>query len=239
LRTQTSQGVAELVADPGRPGCRVLYVDGLASSHVDLGDPSRLHMDYLARLALALDALRPSRGAAIDVLHLGGGALALPRYVASTRPAAVQEVWEVEEELVALGRSRLGGRKVGLRCGDAAELIERRAHRSADVVIGDAFVGTEIPEPLASPSFVAAVRRVLRPGGLYLLNVIDEPPWERAVAQRRRLRDAFGHVLTFGAREVVRGRRAGNALLAASDAPLPRERLNRALAGGPFPGIAE
>lgn len=236
MKADTSQGPAELVADSGRPECLVLYIDGLASSHVDMRDPSRLHMDYLARLAVALDALRPARGAPVDVLHIGGGAVALPRFVAATRPRAVQEVWEIEEELVALGRARLGGRKVGLRCGDAAELIERRADDSADVVVGDAFVGTEIPAALASPSFIAAVQRVLKPDGLYLLNVVDEPPWKRATAQRRLLRDAFAGVLTFGAREVVRGRRAGNVLLAASDGPLSRERLARGLACGPFAG---
>ena len=236
MRAQTSQGVAELVTDPGRPHCLVLYLDGLPSSHVDLSDPSRLHMDYQARLAVALDALRPARGAAMDIVHLGGGAMALPRYVAATRPLAAQEVWEVEAELVALARRRLGGRKVGLRCGDAADLITRRTDASADVVLGDAFVGTEIPAALASPGFVDAVRRVLRDDGLYLLNVVDEPPWQRSTAQRRLLRDAFGAVLTFGAREVVRGKRAGNVLLAASAGPLPGARLGRALAGGRFPG---
>lgn len=238
MRVETTQGVAELVADPGRPGCLVLYVDGLPSSHVDMADPARLHMDYLARLATAIDCFSP-RGAAADFLHLGGGAVALPRFVAATRPRAVQEVWEIEPELVALARARLGGRKVGLKCGDAAELMARRADESADVVIGDAFVGTEIPAALASPAFVAAVRRVLRDDGAYLLNVVDEPPWERATAQRRHLRDAFGRVLKFGAREVVRGKRAGNVLLAASNGPLSRERLNRSLAGGPFAGLCE
>ncbi|MEJ7891179.1 MAG: fused MFS/spermidine synthase [Solirubrobacteraceae bacterium] len=216
----------------------MLYVDGLPSSHVDMADPARLHMDYLARLATAIDCFSP-RGAAADFLHLGGGAVALPRFVAATRPRAVQEVWEIEPELVALARARLGGRKLNLRCGDAAERLERRADDSADVVVGDAFVGTEIPAALASPTFVAGVRRVVRDDGLYLLNVVDEPPWARATAQRRLLRDAFGRVLTFGAREVVRGKRAGNVLLAASNGPLSRERLNRSLAGGPFPGLCE
>ena len=236
MRAATSQGVAELLDDPGRPGCKVLYVDGLASSHVDLRDPSRLHMDYLARMATALDAL-VGRGAAIRVLHAGGGALALPRYVAATRPAAVQEVWEVEESLVALGRARLGGRRLGLRCGDAADLIAREADGAAGVMVCDAFVGTELPARIASAEFVAQSRRVLGDGGLHLLNVIDEPPWERATAQRRLLRDAFGDVVAFGAREVVRGRRPGNVLLAACARPLPRAKLSRALAGGPFPAI--
>ena len=191
-------------------------------------------MDYLARLAIALDALRPDRGAPVDIVHVGGGALALPRYVAATRPRARNEVWEIEPELVALGRRRLGGRKLNLRCGDAADRIGAREH--ADVVVGDAFTATEIPPRLAGGEFAQEVRRVLGPGGLYLLNVVDTPPFRTTNAQRRVLRDAFPSVLLFGAREVVRGRRAGNALFAASAAPLNRAALERALATGPFPG---
>lgn len=225
---------AELVADPGRPHCRVLYTDGLASSHVDLKDPQALHMDYQWRLGAALDALRPERGDPITVVHLGGGALALPRFVAATRPRARQHVYEIDAALVALCRRELGGRKVGLRCGDAADLITRCDR--ADVVIGDAFDGTEVPPRLATPAFAAEVRRALGDGGLYLLNVIDVPPWDTATAHGRLLRDTFGTVLRFGAREVVRGRRPGNVLFAASAAPLKREALARALATGPFAG---
>ncbi len=224
----------ELVADPGRPHCRVLYTDGLASSHVDLRDPQKLHMDYQWRLGAALDALRPLRGEPIVVVHLGGGALALPRFVAATRPRARQHVYEIDADLVALARRELGGRKLGVRCGDAADLITRCP--PADVVIGDAFDGTEIPARLATPAFAAEVRRVLGDDGLYLLNVIDAPPWPAATAHGRQLRETFGHVLRFGAREVVRGRRAGNVLFAASASPLRRPALARALATGPFAG---
>jgi spermidine synthase len=226
--------VADLVDDPSRPGAKLLYMDGLAASHVDLRDPQRLHMDYQWRLGAALDALRPQRGAPLHVVHLGGGALALPRFVAATRPRARQTVWEIDPDLVVLARTRLGGRKLGLRCADAAEAIARLHH--ADVVIGDAFTGTEIPPALATPAFAREVRRVLGEAGLYLLNVIDVPPWEVARAQERLLRDVFGRVLVFGAREVVAGRRAGNVLFAASCGPLSRAALARALSGGAFAG---
>jgi spermidine synthase len=225
---------AELVADLSRPHARVLYVDGLAASHVDLRDPQRLHIDYQWRLGAALDALRPARGEPIDVVHLGGGALALPRFVAATRPRARQWVFEIDEALVVLARRELGGRKLGLRCVDAAEGLARVEH--ADVVIGDVFAGTEIPAHLATAEFTADVARVLAPGGLYLLNVIDTPPWEVSARHERMLRDAFASVLVFGAREVVARRKAGNVLYAASAAPLRRAALTRALATGPFAG---
>src|SRR4051795_5596559 len=115
VRVLTSQGAAELTTDPRDPSVRVLRIEGLEASAVDLADPSRLPLDYLHRLGTALDVLLP-RGAAADVVHLGGGAVALPRFVAGTRPPARQEGHELEPELVELARHHLRLRRSpGLR----------------------------------------------------------------------------------------------------------------------------
>src|SRR4051794_22086146 len=136
-------------------------------------------MDYLHRLATALDVLLPRAGPA-DVVHLGGGAFALPRYVAATRPLARQEVYELEPALVKLARTHLRLRRspaLRVRVGDARALLERRPPGRADVVVGDVFVGTDIPGHLSEAAFVQVVRRALRPGGVHLLNVVDGPPF--------------------------------------------------------------
>ena len=152
-----------------------------------------------------------------------------------------QEVYELEPELVALAREHLRLRRgpgLTIRVGDAREHLARRVARGgagADVVIGDAFTGTEVPAHLATPAFAAEVAAALRPGGVHLLNVVDAPPFDAGLAHAAALRSAFAHVLAFGAREVVRRRRAGNLLFAASAAPLPAAALARALAGGPHP----
>jgi hypothetical protein len=237
---RTSQGDAELVSDPRRPAERTLFIGGLACAAVDLDDPERMPVDYLHRLAQALEVLLP-RGAAGDVVHLGGGAFALPRLIASTRPAVRQEVYELEPELVALAREQLRIRKgprLVVKVGDARELLARRVARGgppADLVIGDAFTGTEVPAHLAGPDFAAEVAAALAAAGVHLLNVVDAPPFTAAARHEAALRSAFAHVLSFGAREVVRRRRAGNVLFAASAVPLPVEPLRRALSGGPHP----
>jgi hypothetical protein len=240
VRVRTSQGPAELVSDPRRPAERTLFIGGLASSAVDLADPERMPVDYLHRLAAALDVLLP-RGAGGEVVHLGGGAFALPRLIASTRPAVRQEVYELEPELVALAREHLRVRRgpgLAIRAGDAREQLARRVaggRAPADIVIGDAFTGTEVPAHLATAAFAAEVAAALGPRGIHLLNVVDAPPFAAGHAHAAALRSAFRHVLVFGAREVVRLRRAGNLLFAASAAPLPVAALARALAGGPHP----
>jgi spermidine synthase len=240
VRVETSQGAAELVGDPRRPAERTLFIGGLASSAVDLDDPERMPVDYLHRLATALEVLLP-RGAAGDVVHLGGGAFALPRLIAATRPAVRQEVYELEPALVALAREHLRLRRgpaLTVRVGDARELLARRRARGAPparLVVGDAFTGTEVPAHLAGPAFAAELRAALAPDGVHLVNVVDAPPFAAADAHAAGLATAFAHVTAFGAREVVRRRRAGNVLLAASAVPLPTAALARALAGGPHP----
>ena len=84
---------------------------------------------------------------------------------------------EVDGDLVDVARERLGLRtSPALRVleGDARMTMRDQPSRSADVVVGDAFGGRAVPWHLATREWAAEVRRVLRPGGLYALNVIDQ-----------------------------------------------------------------
>ncbi len=230
-------GTLELLTDRSRPGGRMLLIDGLSHGYVDLDDPAHLELDYIARIGAALEVLVP-RGEAASVLHLGGGAFSLPRFLASTRPQVTQTVIEKSGAVIKLAeqhlRLRRSERLVVVKA-DASTWIDRAEDASFDLVIGDAFVGTETPAPMATPTFALDVHRVLRPGGRYLLNVVDQPRWEFAAQQSQILRARFGEVLAFGGREVVRGKKSGNLLLLACDAPLPEDALERKLAGGAHP----
>src|SRR5919112_2622742 len=104
--TAVAGGTAELLADADRDGSWMLLVNGTPQSHVDLEDPSHLEFEYVRRMGHVLD-LAADPGAPLDVLHLGGGALTLPRYVAVTRPGSRQRVVELDEQLTDLVRSAL------------------------------------------------------------------------------------------------------------------------------------
>jgi hypothetical protein len=75
--------------------------------------------------------------------------------------------------------------------------------------------------------WVEQVRRLLRPGGTYLVNVADGRPLAFARGQVSTLLAAFPHVLLLADPSVLRGRRFANLVLAASDAPLPEASLVR------------
>src|SRR2546429_3185620 len=97
----TEFGATELVADPGRAHGWTLLVDRVPQSYVDLDDPGHLEFEYVRRVASVIDAAAPA-GVPLRVLHLGGGALTLPRYLAATRPGSTQRVLERDAALTAL-----------------------------------------------------------------------------------------------------------------------------------------
>jgi SAM-dependent methyltransferase len=199
------------VVDDGRG--RTLVLDDLQHSYVDLDDPRHLEFDYTRWIGDAVDGLPPGP---LDAVFLGGGGFTLPRYVAATRPGSRSRVLEVDAPLVDFARDHLGlrtGPALRVRVGDARVTLRDEPSASADVVVGDAFGGRAVPWHLATVEFAEDVRRVLRPGGLYALNVIDHPPLALVRAEAATLVAVFGHV-----RAVTRG--GGNFVLLASDRPL-------------------
>jgi spermidine synthase len=230
VELQTPYALACVVADAARPARRTLLLDGHEAGQVDLADPRALGFGYMRRIADVLDALAPPERP-LDAVHVGGGAFALPRYLAATRPRSRQIVLERDPEVVRLARDRLGLRpspRLRVRVGDAAALLPALPDRSADVVVGDAFDGPHVPAALSGPGFVAHVRRVLRPSGVYVLNVIDAPPLDAARAHAATLAGAFGHLAAIAPPGVLRARSPGNVVLVASGAPLPLAALRRA-----------
>jgi hypothetical protein len=230
-------GTAELLADADRDGSWVLLVNSTPQSHVDLDDPAHLEFEYVRRLGHVLD-LAGDPGAPLDVVHLGGGALTLPRYVAVTRPGSRQRVVEFDQALTDLVRAALPlpqGARIRVRTDDARAGLAALHAASADVVLTDVFAGARTPAHLTSVEFAGEVRRVLRPGGVYAANVADGPPLRFARGQVATLRAVFRHVCLLAEPGTLRGRRFGNLVAVASDAPLPIADLTRRCAGDPMP----
>lgn len=219
-------GNIEVRTLPGRRSVRMLAVDGEMYGAMDLDDPSRLELSYLAQLRAVVEVLLPAGPA--DVVHLGGGAFALPRALAARRPELSQVVAEASETVIAVARDRLALTPqpgIEVAHADARALVEGRAAASADLVIGDAFVGRLTPRHLSTVEFVAAVARVLRQRGAYVLNVIDRPPWSVVAAHAATIRSVLPHLLAIGAPPTARLEESGNVLLTASRRPLHRATL--------------
>ncbi|WP_280672574.1 fused MFS/spermidine synthase [Kitasatospora sp. MAP12-44] len=218
------------------PGGWLLTLDGTPQSYVDLGDPTRLEFEYTRRIGHLADALAPE-GQALDALHLGGGALTLPRYLAATRPGSRQRVVELDGPLMELVEQVLPwpGQDISVAVGDAREALAAAAPGAVDLLVADVFHGSRTPAHLTSVEFVTLAAAALRPGGCYAANLADGAPLEFAKAQAATVRAVFPQTCLVAEPSVLRGRRFGNVLLVGSDRPLPVEALSRRLAADPFP----
>ena len=234
----------ELLRDLDRPHAWMLLVDGIPQSHVDLDDPRHLELDYVRRIGHVID-LAAAGGQPLRVLHLGGGGLTLARYVAVTRPGSTQLAAESDPEVAALVRRRLplnqpprqrtrAGR-ITVRVADARAAAEQARPGSYDVVIADAFAGARTPAHLTSTEFTAAVARALPAPGVYAVNVGDGPPLAHARRRVATVRSVLPHVCVIAEPAVLRGRRFGNLVVAASGRELPIAALVRRAAADPFP----
>lgn len=193
-----ANGQVELLADEDRPGGWLLLLDRVRQSYVDLEDPTYLEFPYVQALAEVIDALPPGP---LDVVHVGGGAATLARWVAATRPASVQFIFEPHDELLRTVLARLPlhpASTVTFRRQDGRRGLADRPPARCDVVVVDAFSGGRVPADLTTTEFFADTARVLRTSGILLLNVTDGPPHTYSRRLIAALAEHFCEIVVFG-----------------------------------------
>ncbi|KUO13704.1 spermidine synthase [Streptomyces sp. DSM 15324] len=234
-------GLAELLPDRDRARAWTLLIDGAPQSHVDLDDPAYLSFEYQRRFGHVVDLAAPP-GRPVHVVHLGGGAFTLARYVAATRPRSTQQVVERDAALVALVRRELPldpGARIRVRSVDARDGLGKVPDGWADLVVADVFSGARTPAHLTSTEFLDEVRRALKPGGRYAANIADGPPLAHLRGQIATAAARFAELALVADPTVLRGKRFGNAVLLAADLPLPIAELTRRAASDPHPARVE
>lgn len=234
-------GTAKLMPDIDRERAWLLTVDGAPQSYVDLDEPTHLEFEYARRLGHLLDTVAEP-GRPLDALHLGGGALTLPRYLAATRPGSRQHVVDADGPLLDLVAEHLPlppDCRVALHAADARAWLEAAPDDSADVLVADVFGGSRVPAHLTSVAYVHEAARVLRPGGVYLANLADAAPFAFLRSQLATLATRFEELALIAEPGVLRGRRFGNAVLAAAHRPLDIAALSRRTAADAFPARVE
>ena len=217
-----------------RGGVTVI-MDGQPQSHVQPDDPLLLVFEYIQHLALAIDCLPPGR---LTVTHVGGAGLTLPRWVEATRPGSPQVVLEPNEGVTAFVRERIPlprRHRIRVRAQDGLTGVRALAPDSADVLVTDAYAAGRVPAELSSAAYLLAVGRVLRPTGLALWNLADEPGFRWGARMVASIRTVLPHVAAVATHEVLKGKRFGNTVVLAGHAPLPLEQLRRRVAGAALP----
>jgi SAM-dependent methyltransferase len=211
-----------VVRDPDFPQRVTLHVNGVPSSSLDLSDPGFLDFEYMQQMAAFVALLPPGP---LKVLHLGAAGSAFARHVEHERPGSRQlgvdldaRLLELVREWFALPRSPL----LRLRADDAGRALASARDESYDVVVRDVFAGDRTPAHLVGTGFAAEAHRVLRPGGVLLVNCADKPPLTTARREVASLAQAFGPDAASSGRlaavaepAILKGRRYGNLVLAA------------------------
>jgi hypothetical protein len=252
-------GDCELIADQDNSNGWLLKINGVMSSHIDLADPLFLDFEYMRWMAALIESRwppQPRKGgqdggqnggrngvqdgpARLRGLHLGGGACSLARYFHAAFPDARQVVVELDGTLAEYVRGWFDLPKaplLRLRVGEAREVTESLTPDTRDFIIRDVFAGSLTPRPLTTAEFNRQIRRVLAPGGMYVVNSGDAPDLKNAREDAATIAAAFEHTMIIADPAMLKGRRFGNMVMAGSDAPLDGDpQLARRLLGGAVP----
>lgn len=193
------------------------------ASYVDLADPAHLEFDYLRWMRIVL-----RRAYARRVLHVGGGACALPRALAAADPGGRQLVCEVDPDVLELAREHLGLRRApGLRVrrAEGRAFVATQPDASWDAIVIDAFTGATVPRRLIT---VQALGDVARVAPLALVNVVDNRAARDVRAVAAGLASAYPRVWTLGGR-------VGNTVVAGCVAKLDLDRIAAQAGADPSP----
>src|SRR4030043_2251916 len=153
-----------------------LVLDHLVHSYTDLNDPLYIEYEYI-RIYEELVRWQAKKRGAFRSLFLGGGGYTFPRFIEAKYPKAEIHVVEIDPEITKVAQKHLGvsentrirsfnedGRWFVMNC---------KEKESYDFIFGDAFNDLSIPYHLTTKEFAAQLKRLLKPNGLLLANVID------------------------------------------------------------------
>ena len=217
---ESAYACGRVVEDEENPSLRFLILDTLRHGAVDLDDPTNLEFRYIRIIGDTIDALPAGP---IDTLHLGGGGFSVPQYIDATRPGSTHLVLEIDPLLVEVAEDELGlvvSDDLRVRTGDARLALTDLGTDTYDLIVGDAFGGLSVPWHLTTTEFIEELDRVLRPGGVYVMNVIDGKGNLFVEAQLATLAEHFDHRAAVVPQDWP-AQRPVNQILIASDAPLP------------------
>lgn len=201
-----------VMIDVDDPYSRVLRLDQLAHSRVDIRNPadldSPLQYSYVKLYGL-LTHLVADQKTQLRTLSLGGGGYVIPQYIAAQWPGSHVEVVEIDAAVTEIAMGYLGlPRDHGMDIvhldvrNHIDDLLRRQQHGEVvgqyDLIYGDTFNDFAVPFQLTTIEFHRKLRTLMAPDGVYMLNLIDVfASGEFLGSELATLRSVFPHVYVF------------------------------------------
>lgn len=161
---------------------KMLVLDRLVHSAIDLDDPNFLHYPH-ERVQGDLTHAAASQARAANhtprILVIGGGGYSFPRWVEAQSDLKDVEidVVEIDPAVTEIAYDKLGlsrrTRIVSIHM-DGRQFVKSAPAASYDLVVQDAVNDLSVPCHLMTAEYNQLIKRLLRPEGTYLLTVIDD-----------------------------------------------------------------
>ncbi len=227
---ETTYHCADIEIDPDRSSGRILWLDGVRNSYVDLVDPTHLEFRYAQVMGDVIEHTAP--GEPLRAVSIGGGGFTFSAYLDAVRPGTEHVVLEIDRLLVDIGHSRLGlDPEATVIVDDARRSLQNVPLEWADLIMGDAFSGLSVPWHLTTLEFVTEVARRLGPEGIYLLNLIDYGDLRFARAATATIDAVFDHTAVLAPPHYLGGEGGGNFVLVGSHARIDVKGIGASVAG--------
>lgn len=182
---ETQYQILTVTAEMGNPQHREFYQDKLRHSEADLADLADLKYPYMRIYDALVNQKLGKNDKPVRLLLLGGGGYVFPNYLFRARPGSELVVVEIDPGVTRAAQQAFGlpvDAPIEIHHMDARNYIADalRKNRESpgsvppfDFIICDSVSDYSVPYQLTTQEFMAQVKQLLKPGGVYAMNLID------------------------------------------------------------------
>jgi spermidine synthase len=167
-----------------------------AHGGMSLENPDKLIFEYtrVAFVSLAFLDRDPE-----DVLFVGLGGGAMPKYFSRYYPNANIDIVEIDPEMIKISRKYFNFQESSnakVHTVDGRVFI-KRSRKKYDMIFLDAYQGNHIPFHLTTVEFLKEVKKKLKDGGVVVSNIMSEFRNKFFYAMLRTYTEVFPHVYCY------------------------------------------
>ena len=121
-------------------------------------------------------ALQHGRSERLTTLFIGGGGYTMPRLIEETYPGSDIEVIEIDPAVTEVAHDYLWlprDTAIVTYNVDARMKMSELSDGVYDMIVGDAFNDFSVPYHLTTKEFNEGVKELLKPGGVFIVNIVD------------------------------------------------------------------